>query len=107
MRVKSPLSAKGAAKATLGLLGPDEIRLVVATDGIHLVFHECNQRTDHKRHAIQHQRRQLIAHGFPSPRRHDHKCVTAVQDALDGKLLLTLEFVESKKMLERLRGRQF
>ena len=80
--------------------------LVVAADGVHLVLHQRDERADHQGHPVHHQGRKLVAHGFAATGRHDHKCVTSVQHAEDGMFLLTLEFVESKKRLQRLLGRQ-
>ena len=76
--------------------------LVVSADGVHLILHQGNQRADHQSNAIHHQRRELIAHGFASTGGHDHKRVTSIEDAVDGFFLLTLEFVESKKLFQRL-----
>ena len=80
--------------------------LVVASNGVHLVFHQRDEWADHQGHPIHHQGRKLIAHGFAATGRHDHECVTSVQHALDGMFLLTLEFIESKKRLQRLLRRQ-
>ena len=76
--------------------------LVVATNGVHLVFHECDERTDDKRNAVHHERRQLVTHRLATTRRHDDKRVPSIQHTLDGFLLLTLEFVESKIRFQRL-----
>ena len=84
----------------------DPFVLMVTTDGVHLVFHQGNQGTDDQCHTVHHQCWQLIAHGFPTPGRHDHEGVSAGKDALDGFFLLTLEFIESKKCLQRFVGRQ-
>jgi len=85
----------------------DGVPLVVAADGIHLVFHQSDERRNHNGCSFHHQRRQLIAHGLTASCGHDDKCIISVQDALHHLLLLAFEFIESKKVLERLSGRQF
>ena len=99
------------SRFSFGQTGIQEVRngvpLVVAADGVHLVFHECNERRDDDGRSFHHQRRQLIAHGLAASCGHDDKGIISIQDALHHLLLLSFEFVESKKMLERLRGRQF
>ena len=76
--------------------------LVVSANCVDLILHECNERTDHKGHTIHHECGQLVAHRLASTRGHDDKGVPSVKHTLDGLLLLTLEFVESKIRFQRL-----
>ena len=84
----------------------DEVRhtifLRVITHRIHLIFHQRNQRRDHNRHTVHHQRRQLVAQTLTATCRHQHKRVLAVNNVLDDRFLIPLEQVETKVVLQRL-----
>ena len=63
---------------------------------INLVFHECDQRRNHKRDAFPRQRRQLIAQRLSASGRHDAKNVLAGHDKVDDLSLRGPEVVEAE-----------
>ena len=54
----------------------------------HLVIHEGNERRQHEREPRQGERRDLVADGFPSSRRHDAERVASGENRVD-ELVLT------------------
>ena len=67
-----------------------------APHGIHLVFHQGDQRGDDDGRAGHQQSRQLVRQGFSSSGRHDDKSVVTGHQALDNLLLLTFEGVKTE-----------
>ena len=72
------------------------ILTAIATDQIHLIFHQGDQRRYNDRTTFTHQCRQLITQTLSASRGLDDKCVLAGQYALYDALLIALELVETK-----------
>ena len=70
------------------------------TDGIHLVFHQSNQRRDHYGRAFANQRRQLIAERLAAASRHEDKGVLPIKQVTDDGFLVSLEGIEAEVMLQ-------
>ncbi len=77
------------------------ILLTKAVDDIHLVLHQGDKRGDNNGGSVHHQRRKLIAKALSAARGHEDKAVVASQKIADDRLLVALELVEAKEMLER------
>ena len=74
----------------------------VVAHRIHLVLHQRDQRTNHDRHSVHQQRRQLVAQALSSSRRHQHKRVISGHHIAYDGFLMTLERVEPEIVLQRL-----
>ena len=61
-----------------------------------LIRHKRNQRGNHKRNSLQHQRRNLITQGFSRACRHDSKDILSLQDSVHQFLLARPQAVVSK-----------
>ena len=69
-------------------------------DHIHLILHQGDERGDDDSRSFHQQRWQLVAQGLTATRRHQHKGVITIQQIPDDALLISLEFVESKVLLQ-------
>ena len=65
---------------------------------IHLIFHQGDERRNHQGHAIEQERRQLVAQRFAAAGGHHHQGVFPLQNRLDDGLLAVAEFGEAKRL---------
>jgi hypothetical protein len=68
--------------------------------GIHLVFHQCNQRRDHQTTAFRGHSRKLVAERFASACWHDNKRVLPSQDLFDNRFLTLAKAGVTKAFFE-------
>ena len=72
--------------------------------GAHLISHQRDQWRDHHRHTGPHQRRQLKAQGFPTPRRHDRQHVASGGNRLDDLLLARAKGIKAEYIAQKRGG---
>ena len=65
-------------------------------EGIHLVFHQGDQRADDHRYPIEHQRGELVTKRFAAASGHDNQGVAAAQDGRDHLLLRIQELAKAE-----------
>jgi len=88
------LQAEGAVDETC--------RNTTPLQGLHLVFHQGNQRRNDERHARKQQSGQLVTQGFAAARWHDSQHILASQDGSNDFLLACPKFLEAKRAVEKL-----
>ena len=74
----------------------------IVLNSIDLVFHQSDERGNHNCSALHQQCRQLVAHRLTAACWHQHKSVIAIKQVLDDSLLVALESIEAKVILQRL-----
>lgn len=72
----------------------------VTTHEVHLIFHQGDEGRYNDGTARTNQCRQLVAEAFSTAGGHDDKGISAAQQAFDGLLLGTPEFIKAKVLLE-------
>ncbi len=70
----------------------------------HLVAHQRDERRDHERHPLAHQRRQLVAERLAAARRHDREHRLAGGHRLDDLPLAGAESVEAEDVFQEILG---
>ena len=86
---------RGIQEVGYALVAADE-----SAQYIYLVLHERDERRDHNGRAIRHKGRQLVAEALPSPRRHEHKGIAAVEKVVYHPLLVSLEVIVPEEFLQ-------
>ena len=74
---------------------------------VDLVFHQRNEGGYHDRQAVQHQRRHLIAEGFPAAGRHHHQAIAAFQHGFNDGFLAGAELLVAKGFMQNLFSQRF
>ena len=69
--------------------------------GVHLIFHEGNERRNHNRKALAYQSRQLKTKRFAAARWHQHKHITPGQGIADDLTLQQSELIMAEMFFER------
>ena len=86
---------RGIQEVGYALVAADE-----SAQHVHLVLHECDERGDHDGRAVRHKGGQLVAETLPSPRRHEHKGIAAVEKVVYHPFLVSLEVIVPEEFLQ-------
>ena len=86
---------RGIQEVGYALVAADE-----SAQHIHLVLHECDERGDHDCRTVRHKGGQLVAETLPSPRRHEHKGIAAVEKVVYHPFLVSLEVIVPEEFLQ-------
>ena len=107
--IEQPVAAGAHVRLPLLAGGPAQGRIdercidAAGAQSIDLVLHQGDQRTEHQRQPLAHQRRNLITDRFTGPRRHDHQRVAAPEQAIHNRRLTATEGGMAEMFLQDLR----
>ena len=82
-------------------------RHAVGQQLIDLIFHQGNQRRDHQRQSLLHQRRDLIAERFAAAGGHHHQTIPSAQRRINNGLLAGTKMLIAKGILQYLLRQRF
>ena len=71
-----------------------------AVEGVHLVFHQRDERRNDKRQAVELQRGQLIDERFARAGGHDGECVLMIEQSLNRFFLSRAERIEAEMSIK-------
>ena len=75
-----------------------------AFEGVHLILHQRDQRTDDHGDAFHHQRGELVAERLAAAGGHHHEGVAAAEDGRDDLLLRVEELAETEVLFQQQMG---